>query len=50
MAKQPIESVEQNPQGGGSFIRNADGSLVENADDAQKIPAAEVPVAETVKE
>lgn len=50
MAKQPVEIVEQNPQGGGSFIRNADGSLVENADDAQKTPVAEAPAADIVKE
>lgn len=48
--KPVTEITDHDPQGGGSFIRNPDGSLVANETDPQKIPTAEAPAAENIKE
>jgi len=45
------DPVEQNPQGGGSYIRNEDGSLSVNEADLQKTkPEPEATGAESKKE
>ncbi len=41
---------EQTPSAGGSFIRNEDGSLIENSADLQKSTLVEVTTEETSKE
>jgi hypothetical protein len=53
MAKEVKQSdvVEQNPQGGGSYVRHADGSLSVNQADLQKTtPADELAGTENTKE
>lgn len=45
-----IPEQEQDPQAGGSYIRNEDGSLVKNEADPQKTTPAETPVAQTSKD
>ena len=51
MAKDTKQTPEEQlPQAGGSYIRNADGSLVKNIADLQKTTPAETPAAQTSKD
>ena len=44
----PVE--DQQPQAGGSYIRNEDGSLVKNEADPQKTTPVETPAAQPLKD